>query len=249
MRSFYLSASSSAIAIAIATMGSALLATSAGAVTCGTAAGDLCIGVSENTQDVPSGSFAVATGSGILTYTGQNFGFSYTSTATGTPPLAGGNLLQGSTVDVEDYQGLGSASTFYLYITETGLVGPSALTPFLSQFTVNGLSSGWSVTESTYISSSNTPFGQTTPLSSYTSTALGSSSGLGSATPGADYSVTEVFAVTDNQTVGDSANLTIDVSQAPIPATFPLLAAGLAGLWGVTRTRRKGSRLSSAQAV
>jgi hypothetical protein len=38
------------------------------------------------------------------------------------------------------------------------------------------------------------------------------------------------------------------LTATPIPATLPLLATGLAGLWGVSRKRRKGSRLGSAQA-
>jgi endoglucanase Acf2 len=38
------------------------------------------------------------------------------------------------------------------------------------------------------------------------------------------------------------------LTSTPIPATLPLLATGLAGLWGVSRKRRKGSRLGSAQA-
>jgi hypothetical protein len=39
------------------------------------------------------------------------------------------------------------------------------------------------------------------------------------------------------------------VSTVPIPATLPLLATGLFGLWGMSRKRRKGSRLGSAQAT
>jgi hypothetical protein len=39
------------------------------------------------------------------------------------------------------------------------------------------------------------------------------------------------------------------LAATPIPATLPLLATGLLGLWGVSRKRRKkGSRLGSAQA-
>jgi hypothetical protein len=38
------------------------------------------------------------------------------------------------------------------------------------------------------------------------------------------------------------------LTSTPIPATLPLLATGLLGLWGVSRKRRKGSRLGSAQA-
>jgi hypothetical protein len=37
------------------------------------------------------------------------------------------------------------------------------------------------------------------------------------------------------------------LTTTPIPATLPLLATGLAGLWGVSRKRRKGSRLGSVQ--
>jgi hypothetical protein len=39
------------------------------------------------------------------------------------------------------------------------------------------------------------------------------------------------------------------LTTTPIPATLPLLATGLFGLWGVSRKRRKGSRLGSTQAA
>ncbi len=246
---------SSAIAGAGAFMGSGLLATTADAsTTCSGATETVCIGISENTQtSIPQVIVQGTPGSGTanLGFT-DNFGFKYSATGTGNGSISLPNVLDSTTVDIENTNGTaGLATTFYLYVTETGLTSPAATQGFLSTFTVEALEGGWSVDLLTYLSATNAAFGQTTPLNSFSATGLtsGSGSNIASGLTG-PYSATEVFAVTDvSGESGDEASLAINLYATPLPGTLPLFASGLAGFWAWGRRRTRGQKAGSLESA
>jgi hypothetical protein len=119
--------------------------------------------------------------------------------------------------------------TLYVYVTDQGVSDPSVAgaESFISSFTENSLSPGLTVTETTYIDTSNGVFTTPTELSSYTfggpiTTPLGVSLSGSASLTGNPYSLTEVYAISSDGS--GVANSTIDVAAAPEPSSFSLLA-------------------------
>ena len=195
-------------------------------------------------------------GTTILSVSGTNFAYNWNVTTTGQPLNSYPEILNSTAISV-DYDptgtgggeqpcvGGGSGSCLYLYVTETGLSG--TFPGFLSGLTVNEVPAGWSITKSTYWSSTDTAYAMTTLLCSSTSTAIGTSQceSPGNIT-GAPYSVTEVFqfvAPTDAAN-GQNASLTEDIQATPLPSTWTMLIASLLGL-GLFTYRGSKKRPSS----
>ena len=130
-----------------------------------------------------------------------------------------------------------------VYVSVTGITGLSGIQEALSGLTVNFLTKGWTVTESTFEDNSNTVFGTTTLLATHSFTSGPDTFSL--LTPvsvTSPFSVTEEFVIRSNGFSG-AANNTIDLSSTvPEPATWAMLGLGFAGMGLLGLIRRKGSR-------
>ena len=122
----------------------------------------------------------------------------------------------------------GSSDVLHVFVTEQGLTGLSAAQAFLSSFTSNALTSGWTVTESTFYSDGNALFGGTL-LSSASFSVAGASPATAVASLTSPFSITEEFTIASNMTAGQ-ANDTIDVSAVPEASTWAMMVVGFAGL-------------------
>ena len=143
------------------------------------------------------------------------------------------DLLNTNTFDAKNTAGGG---TLDIFVTVQGLTNVSP--GFLSGFTENLLSNGWSVTETTYYSTTNGLFlTGATQLSTATFNATGATTATapGSAGP-SPYSVTERFHIVAAG-IGN-AQSTIDVTAIPEPTTWALMIFGFGGVGAMLRRRR-----------
>jgi hypothetical protein len=130
-----------------------------------------------------------------------------------------------------------------VFVTAQGLTGP--VPGFLSGFTENLLTAGWSVVETTYLSTSNALYGGAV-LSSKTFNTVGSGTAISGATvaSGATYSVTEQFHIVSNG-VGN-AQSTLDITAVPEPATWGMMILGFGGIGAMVRNSRRRQAVATA---
>jgi len=176
---------------------------------------------------------SVASGSGSASFSGSYGTFVLNLVdGLGTPPLPEPQL-DSSSIDVSS----SASGTLTVYVTESGVSSVTGVNNFLSGFTMNILTSGWTVTESTYVDLGNGVFAITSPLGSQVFTGIGSASSI-NATPslGSPFSETEVFTISANGT--GQSNATITMQRVPEPATLSLLGMGLLSLLGLRKKVR-----------
>jgi hypothetical protein len=180
------------------------------------------------------------------TSVGGEFGWTVSGTIVGTPPNSE-PTLDSFTVDASDTsQGLISLQ---IYASEIGLSSPTGINNFLSGFTTNLiLGHITSVTESTYVDTSNGLF--TTPAGGLlsTQTFLGPSAAqsvtISAVTPNltAPYSETEVFNIVATGIGNTQDTITISEANAvPEPGTLTLFGSGLIALAGLLRRKFAGA--------
>ncbi|HSU99819.1 MAG TPA: PEPxxWA-CTERM sorting domain-containing protein [Roseiarcus sp.] len=149
--------------------------------------------------------------------------------------------------NAQDATSTGTKDVLDVYVSVSDASGVTGLRTGLSGLTVNFLTPGWTVTESTYEDNSNTVFGTMNLLSTHTFTsgpaALASLAMVNITSP---FSVTELYQISSNGLSG-AANDTIDLSAAtvPEPSTWAMMLLGFAGL-GFTAFRKSRRAASIA---
>ena len=135
----------------------------------------------------------------------------------------------------------GSSDALDVYVSVSDITGLSGLKSALSGLTVNFLTPGWTVTETTFEDNTNTVFGTMNLLTTHTFTSGPDTfTGLASVNVTSPFSVTELYVVQSKGLVG-AANDTIDITGVPEPSTWAMLGLGFAFLGFVGLRSRKAS--------
>jgi len=148
------------------------------------------------------------------------------------------DLLNSNTFDAK----AADAGTLDVFVTVQNL---TALAPgFLTGFTENLLSAGWSVTETSYLSAANALW-TGAQLSTMDFSAVGSGTGFNGLTAGPNaYSVTERFHIVANGQ--GNAQSTLDITAVPEPATWGLMIVGFGGIGSMVRSNRRRQATATA---
>ena len=146
--------------------------------------------------------------------------------------------------NAQDATATGTSDALDIFVSVSDITGLSGLKTAQSGLTVNFLTAGWTVTESTFEDNTNTVFGMANLLTTRTFTSGPDIfSGLASVSVTSPFSVTELYRISSNGLIG-AANDTIDLSAVvPEPSTWAMLGIGFAGLGyiGFRRTRARST--------
>ena len=136
--------------------------------------------------------------------------------------------LESATLNVSG----GSNSPLYVYVTETGLVSNGSALNFQSQFSA-AVPSGWSETETTYVSTSNTAYGEGALLGSMkgSGTNTVAQAGVNVGPAGSMFSVTEVYEFISNGLGLDASAESVQASVQAAPA--PAIGAGIPSMLAI----------------
>jgi len=154
---------------------------------------------------------------------------SNTVDGTGRPILPLPDILDSSSLNVTS----DGPGTLRVYVTSQNNNDVSNV--WLSSFTTNRLTPGWSVTEQTFLDPANGLFSTAIALGSAVFNSMGTSAAAAIAASGNNYSVTHLYTIV--ATGIGVANSTINLA-IPIPGALPLFATGLLGLWALRRKRK-----------
>jgi hypothetical protein len=174
---------------------------------------------------------AVASGNGSAQIGNLPYGTftSNTVDGTGRPILPLPDILDSSSLNVTS----DGAGVLRVYVTSQNNTDVSNV--WLSSFTTNRLTAGWSVMEQTFLDPNNGLFTTAIALGSAVFNSIGTSAAAVIAASGGNYSVTHLYTIV--ATGVGVANSTINLS-TPIPGALPLFATGLLGLWALRRKRK-----------
>jgi hypothetical protein len=145
--------------------------------------------------------------------------------------LAAGDLLSTNTLNVN--QTVGGTHQLVIDIVASGLLGPGAVVPVLSSFSVSGLTAGWSAEEQTFIDGSLLSDTGTFTATSDSAFEVKLANLLNPFSAEAKYTINSVGVGRFN------GGIDLSAAQTPIPASLPLFLTGLAGLYGVARRRKR----------
>lgn len=148
--------------------------------------------------------------------------------------LAKPGILNTNTLDVQQNSS-STAHTFVLDITATGLTSPTGLTQLLNEFSVTGLTSGWTVQEATFI---NGALQAMTPVVSANSASADVTTTANLTSP---FSAEVRYTIVTAANTAGQFNGGIDISAVPAPilgAGLPGMLAGVMALLGFARRRR-----------
>ncbi|MCG2632702.1 hypothetical protein L6654_39565 [Bradyrhizobium sp. WYCCWR 13023] len=171
---------------------------------------------------------AVAGGTGATAiFNGSAGGFSTVSVSAFTQPDTS-EFLNTGTIDLQ--KSTSGSETLQVWITAQGLTSTASILGFLSGFTENFLTPGWTVVEKTFADAGDGLFTTTTPLSSKTFTGLGHTSAAANAAVGpGPFSLTAEYIITTTPGTG-SANATIVVTGVPEASTWAMMILGFLGV-------------------
>lgn len=197
-------------------------------MTC-TSSPEICISVGT------TGNVVAASTTGSAYAVGSSGVFNFSVNASGLGFVVAPDILDSNTIDTTS----AAAGSLQVYVTETGVTGPLG-GQLLSSLTSNVLPTGWTVTGQTFFDASNSAFGQATPLSSLSLSALGTTQGLASISATGAYSLTELYTISASSS--GNTNDTLDIAAAPEPGTLALFGAGLLGCALFVGRRRRSSQ-------
>lgn len=174
----------------------------------------------------------LATGSNTgVTWNGSYAGLSFAVLAAIDPTPAGPTARFGSTLLTGSTGGTAGAA--YFYVTELGLTSSRSTVAVDSHLTSNSLPTGWSIVETTYLDSANTPFGTGTLLSSATSSGVFAQDYANGSVPIiSPFSLTEVYQINYSALNGSALSTEKITALTAVPevSTWAMLMLGFGGL-------------------
>jgi hypothetical protein len=175
----------------------------------------------------------VATGSAFAQTLGpQAYGTFIVNSVSGTSQPLTPDLLNSTSSNTSST----SAGTINVWVTSQGLTQQTGTIPIEAFFTSNSLPAGWTVTETTYYSTSNALYGGTL-FAAHTFNNIGTNVSGSTVNVGSGpYSVTQQYTIT--ATGAGSALSTMVLTAVPEASTWAMMILGFMGIGFVTYRKK-----------
>jgi hypothetical protein len=170
----------------------------------------------DGTLDINNQSFGPIFNLNSLTINSQEF-------------LTAPDILKTNTLDVA--QDASGSHQLVIDIRAFGLAGPGALTALLNEFSVTGLTAGWSAQEQTFIN------GVLQADTGLFTTPSGSADLFSSAFLGNTFTAEVVYTINSNGTGSFNGGIDIATAAVPEPATWGMMLLGFLGLGAAFRRK------------